>query len=365
MLPGILLVADKLGMRFLRESGGEMIFRCPICGEQKGHLYIDARNNVWHCAKCGAGGGVCALVEQVLGVSHRDALQSIRKMDWSILPEPVRFFRGKTASGGSRLAPDGVRDRTYRTMLGLLRLRQKDRYSLLKRGFSRNAVETLGFRSTPGPGKYNEDIPASLIRAGCELSGVPGFFRKDRKWYMYCPLSGFFVPYLKDGIMEGLQIRNGDPFADRKYAWFSSSGFPEGTRAKSWIHEISFPANPRSVCLTEGALKADAASYLTYRLTGRKIGFLALPGVSSGGKLFRDELNKLKMAGVQEIIEAFDMDKQGNLSVPVNNEVQKACRKVRNLILSSGFFCRPAVWESGKGIDDFLLQKMQRMKRVS
>lgn len=360
MLPDISLVAKKLNLVIKHENESEVICNCPVCGEQKGHMCIDKQKNVWHCPRCDAGGGVYGLIEQTYNISHAEALQLVRHMNFEDLPK--RIVHEKTSAAECELAPLKTRDQTYRAMLDLLYLKQCHRNDLKRRGLSEAAIKSLSFKSTMD--KNNSEIPGMLISSGNILAGVPGFFKKYGKWRMYCPISGYFIPYIENGLIAGLQIRNDNPDSKRRYRWFTSARFPFGTKMQNCIHEISFPSCPDAVCLTEGALKADVASYLHYKLTGKKLGFVAVPGVNST-KAFKTELKRLKQLGVTEIIEAFDMDKAGNYSVPVKPEVESARQKIRNLILAYGFEYQSATWSAGKGIDDFLLEKMLKRRLAS
>ena len=55
-----------------RQAGTELVFpRCPFCGDEKGHFYVESNKLLYHCFKCNAGGGVYSLAKQ-LGVRIHD-----------------------------------------------------------------------------------------------------------------------------------------------------------------------------------------------------------------------------------------------------------------------------------------------------
>lgn len=356
MLPDIYLVALKLNLKIKTVSENTVYCNCPICDDKKGHLCLDRKKQVWRCNRCGEGGGIIALVEKTYNVNHNRAKEMLQRMDFPQSSNNIKIKHG--FSQNKPIASIETRDHVYRKMLNLLPLSLEHLEDLEKRGLSKKAIKALGLKSTPG--KINYEIPSMLISTGYQLSGIPGFFKQDGKWAMFCYTSGYFVPFLQNGKIFGLQIRS-DTNPKKKYVWFSSTNLNNGTQMKGNVHEISFYPNMEKVCLTEGALKADIASYLYHKKTGRTMGFIAVPGVSNQ-KTLKNGLVKLKEKGVKEIIEALDMDKCGNITVAQNKEVAIALQKTITTIEDCGLIYTPSTWPRMKGIDDYLLQTRKNTK---
>ena len=66
-------VADQLVLQGLRRAGSELVGPCPACGGDD-RFGINLRKGVFGCRKCGAKGGVIALVMLVQGLDFRGAL---------------------------------------------------------------------------------------------------------------------------------------------------------------------------------------------------------------------------------------------------------------------------------------------------
>ena len=43
-------------------SSNDIIYRCPLCDDSSGHLYVDYDKEYWHCFKCDAGGKIASLL---------------------------------------------------------------------------------------------------------------------------------------------------------------------------------------------------------------------------------------------------------------------------------------------------------------
>jgi len=152
--------------------------------------------------------------------------------------------------------------------------------------------------------------------------------------------SGFLIPVCdREGYIQGLQIRL-DDVSVRKYRWFSSNHCAGGSRAYSWVHVSRAPAvPPRTVYITEGALKADVAASLSGKL------FTAVPGVKALDLL----PGTLRGLGVSRAVEALDMDKR------INANVAAAADRIRDIVTGAALDFFPFEWDSRyKGIDDYL-----------
>ena len=133
-------VADALGLKFRSKGDGESLYYyCPFCNDKRGKLNLNIKNQIWRCNKCGEGGGVVSLVEEVRECSREEAREwlnnnpavaVIEESVVSTVPEPA-----------NPIAPEDVRDKTYRALLSLLTLKDSHREDLHRRGLSDKAIE--------------------------------------------------------------------------------------------------------------------------------------------------------------------------------------------------------------------------------
>ena len=207
-------------------------------------------------------------------------------------------------------------------------------------------------------------VTERLIKQGCQVQGVPGFYVNDYgKWTVkfYTRTSGILIPLCGvDGLLRGLQIRLDHPIRDEndppdkqgaKYLPLTSTGKSQGASSGCPIHFIGDP-HARVVYVTEGALKAD----IVHALTGRTL--IATMGANNPNGL--DELfSFLGRNGTEEIIEAADMDKYRNV------EVNRGAAVVYQLARKNGMACRRLNWNPNyKGIDDWQLAlRRKRMEK--
>jgi integrase len=57
---------EKLGLEFVKASGDELNFYCPLCGDEKpDHFYVNSLKGVWNCHKCGDNGNLRHLVTKL------------------------------------------------------------------------------------------------------------------------------------------------------------------------------------------------------------------------------------------------------------------------------------------------------------
>ena len=253
---------------------------------------------------------------------------------------------------------------TYSAFLSKLILTPAHRHHLqAKRGLTDEQIQQFGFKSTPPP-YLCRTITAKLIREGCTVQGVPGFFvDATGKWTVryFQRTAGIIIPYVGiDRLIQGLQTRLDVPIKGKddppdkegmKYLWLASADKPMGVSSGSPVHFVGDP-HARVVYVTEGALKADIA----YALTGRA--FAATGGAGCTAQL-EDLFAFLSRNGTEEIIEAQDMDKYSNQGVSVG------ASKVYLLAKKHGMACRRLMWNPNyKGIDDWQLALRQKEKII-
>ncbi len=104
------------------------------------------------------------------------------------------------------------RDHVYREMLKLLKLSFSHKADLRRRGLTEaeiSRMEQLGYRSICAEDSVS--IARRLIRSGCNLKGVPGFFvNRNHDWEVafYRKNSGYLCPaWSVDGFLAAFQIR--------------------------------------------------------------------------------------------------------------------------------------------------------------
>jgi hypothetical protein len=235
----------------------------------------------------------------------------------------------------------------YSTLLRAhLTLSAEHTSALLARGLSINEIGVNGYASAPGK-VYGENIARALAFDG--LEGIPGFYKRAGDWQMIDYGPGFFIPFRDERRrIAGFQVRrdSGEP----RYLWFSSAGKTEGTSSGAPVHfaKAHLLRNAESVLITEGALKADVAAYLT----GEPV--IGIAGVSSFGADFAERLRK-SFPCLRRVNVAFDSDLL---------EKPQVYQALTNLIVQlerSGFSVRVRSWPRAyKGIDDYLLSQFTR-----
>lgn len=361
----IMDVASLLRLHIRRSGGSYAYADCPLCGDRRGKLCLNLNKNAWYANCCGENGGMLALYARVRGVGNAEAYQEIREAlmldGFTPLYEAGDTVRstgsspqGEAASQTVRASPQAIHQ-TYSTLLSMLSLIPAHRTHLReKRGLTDEQIDRLGYKSTPPPYLCHA-LTERLIKQGCEVHGVPGFYvNENGKWTVrfFKRTAGILIPYRGvDGTILGLQtrldipLRNEDDPPDKvgvKYLTLSSADKPMGTTSGSPIHFIGDPCS-RVVYVTEGALKADIAHMLMNRT------FVAIVG--TGGTAGLKELFAfLYRNGTEEIIEAMDMDKHSKPGV------QRGASQVYLLAKEFGMNCRRLTWNPNyKGIDDWQL----------
>ena len=365
---GIMDVAGLLRLNIRRRAPGQVYVDCPICGDRRGKMNLNTEKDLWRCNYCGEGGGMLSLYAKVYGVSNSDAYREICDAlavngfspDYTV-PEKTTPAEAEQSDAAS------VQEvhQTLSMLLSMLTLIPAHRAHLQSvRGLSDDEITRFGFKSTPPP-FLCRSLTNRLVKAGCRVEGVPGFYVDDNGCWtvkFHQRTSGIIIPIFGvDGLIHGAQIRLDHPLKDKddppektgvKYLTLSSTGKRMGTTSGSPIHFVGDPCS-RVVYVTEGCLKADVAHALMHRT------FVATLGVNNTAKL--DGLFAfLHRNGTEEIIEAEDMDKYSN------EMVEKGASKIYALAARHGMRCRRLTWNPNyKGIDDWQLalrRKEQKMK---
>lgn len=330
-----------LDSRTLRRS--EVEAACPFCGDHgpgKYHLSLNTDMDLYCCNLCGAHGNSVSLYAKIKGITNKEAFRELLKKG-KTYPFPTQPEPQKTERQPLSLEQ---RHAAYTDMLEHLTLLGKHRENLLGRGLSMERIHENQYRSMPETDRSRKLLAELLRASGHELLGLPGFRTYYGEWTI-CGPKGFLIPVRnQDGLIQGLKIRLDDTDSpSRKYRWLSSRQLPSGTRSYSWIHITGNTASKRAF-ITEGPLKGDAASFLANDAL-----FVCVGGVNAIHGL-KDTLIGL---GVQEVVEAMDMDQM------TNENVRKAVLEMRREVQTiPGIRYYKYTWNPVyKGVDDYLLSR--------
>jgi hypothetical protein len=325
-------------------SGWEQ-YTCPVCGDTKGHLYVNPNSQVFRCFKCGVRGrGGVTFLQLAGGIGDwNQALRELRDGSFgpAICVEPRNIPPSRILA-----APPERRDRVYRAFTGLLPLYPEHLENLRQRGLPDELIQQR-YRSVPRENVERWSICRQLVREGYDLDRVPGFYVRESRsgglyWDFSCYGAGIFIPMIGvSGLIQGFKIRI-DAAGKKRYRTFSSAGLPSGASPGAPVH-VSIPIGGASferVWVTEGELKADVAAHLLSRV------FISVPGVT----VWREVKEVLHAFGAHEAVIAFDADQATNRDVE-NAKDGLAADLAPNFRV---FDCR---WDGhmGKGIDEALV----------
>ena len=316
---GIMEVVNLLNLRIRRQQANSVYVDCPFCGDRRGRMNVNFVKNVWRCNHCDAHGGMLALYAELNHTTTSDAYWEIAEALCDNIQEEharsgneaqQRPASPSPSSSGAWAAPAGHSSSERKTvpqsnkaspaeihqtlslLLAQLTLRPAHREHLRspKRGLSDEQIDALGFKSTPPP-FLCRSITERLIKQGCKVQGVPGFYQDGGgHWTMaFCQkTAGILIPAIGfDGMLQGFQIKLDIPLKNKddppekpgaKYIWFSSSSKKNGTGSGSPVHLVGNPS-ARVVYVIEGLLKAD----ISHCLTGRT--FAAIAGANNTSPL--------------------------------------------------------------------------------
>lgn len=340
-------VLGLLQISYRKLSNNQANIECIACGKKK--LNIDFRKQVFRCAKCGndVSGNALKLYTLYTGVEkpYKEICEKLSIGDVSTVKKrtyvepPIEVIRD-------------IRERNeiYSLMINNLKLLDSHKVDLLRRGLSEEQIIKNGYFSLPTG--YGRQVSSLILNSGYNLCHMPGFYTdSNSNWKFVDWYEGYMIPVRNyNNKVQGFQLRSCGKVVDKekKYIWISSSGKPNGTKQKSYVHfacdfENDIPKLGSKVFLTEGPLKADVAHFIS------GLPFIAVAGVNATSEL--DEvLSLLKSSGVTSICTAFDMD------YLTNPYVVKAKYSLNNKIKKYGLNIEELRWdESYKGVDDYLL----------
>ena len=274
---GIMDVAGLLRLNIRRRAPGQVYVDCPICGDRRGKMNLNTAKDLWRCNYCGEGGGMLSLYAKVYGVSNSDAYREICDAlavngfspDYTV-PEKTTPAEAEQSDAAS------VQEvhQTLSMLLSMLTLIPAHRTHLQSvRGLSDDEITRFGFKSTPPP-FLCRSLTNRLVKAGCRVQGVPGFYVDDNGCWtvkFHQRTSGIIIPIFGvDGLIHGAQIRLDHPLKDKddppektgvKYLTLSSTGKRMGTTSGSPIPFCGRPLLPRCICdgrLPQGGCRSRA-----------------------------------------------------------------------------------------------------------
>ena len=365
----IIDIISALGLTVRKYNNSVMYVDCPWCEvnptnghDGTGKLEIVIAKNFCHCCRFDNGCVMLTLFSKVTGCTEKEAhkkmLEYVGKAENK---RKVEYNRKRiqealeVSESTSCKAPDEVLDRTYRAFLGELKLKKKHYYELIspKRGLTLKTVNGFGFKSIPLDKRNRRKVIENLLRKGCQLEGVPGFFvSKKGHWEFNAFSSGFFIPIINvRKQVIGMQFKPDNPKDEKnKYICFSSPNKNHGASSGSPVH-LTTTNLKSSIYLTEGALKADIA----YVYSGKV--FASVQGVNSQ-KCLEPFFEEVKERGIKNIIDCFDNDFE------YNKNVEKARNRLKALVEACGLNYLRLSWDSQyKGIDDYLINVPKDKRR--
>jgi len=259
---------------------------CPICKKFKGCL-VDPNKTSVFCIRVVSDDHV---PNAIGGYLHQ----------LSALPqEPI-----PTLPGRARKAATPILDAVYRALLDQLELTEAHTdYLIGEGGLELETVRARGYRSWGSKRAQRSAMARSVYdRFGTAALDVPGLIMRKQKGNQYLTLSGvagIAIPVCDSHQhIIGLQIRS----EDGKYSWLSSAS-QGGSSLGAPVHvarPMAYPEGSGRVWLTEGPLKADAASDRLSEIV------VAIPSINDFGAL-ADILKELRSSGeLRELLVALD-----------------------------------------------------------
>lgn len=346
---------------------------CPWCEEAHWKLNINpnkGRCGVFRCPKCGHSGSLISLQMKLQKQEYDEALDMLKNSELK-----SRFkYEVKATSDTVPTASLKRRDAVYRQLIAKGYASQKLAKDLIRRGLGQDQFDWYITVKRGDVNNFSNYVKGPGLIENRHLVSIPGVFGKAKQdefgkedtselFFSFPVNAGYLIPIIshlgEKPAISCMQIRHfeveeGYP----RYSYLTSNN----TKLKNGVgvgecNKVHYTRNfwnedlwnnpqmkvPKTVNLTEGALKADVASVLSGRC------FIAVPGVNTIKDL-PGELKFLKEKGCERINICFDMD---YLDKP---QVQQALEKVVEIIKSSDLKPIQIKWDRAfKGIDDYYL----------
>lgn len=245
-------VGNLLGIE--RLSGGDDASYnvvCPFCGDRRGKcnfvVYKDGElANVYHCFHCDAAGNMLTLYVELTGLYGSDCYKKAyheiqKKLDLGAGEQmekrlEIQCQKKKQKESLAKPVDYKRRDHTYRELLTLLQLSPQHRKDLLSRGLTETEVanmEALGYKSTCA--EESVAIARKLLKRGCRLEGVPGFFMNyhgDWEIAFYQKNNGYLCP-VRCGVMRDCSLRSRSV-----WMYLIRNGNMYGSAVRRWKRDV-------------------------------------------------------------------------------------------------------------------------------
>ena len=154
----------------------------------------------------------------------------------------------------NELADIETRDKVYRDLLNMLKLKASHRKELENMGFLNSDIEEKMYRTIPKDNILRR-LTANKLKRKYDLSGIPGFYQnEDWVWNFTAP-RGFFIPVFdEEKRIQALSIHLDEEFNGSKNLWFSSKGKINGTAIKNIVVKRNITKDTDTVVLTDNFL---------------------------------------------------------------------------------------------------------------
>jgi len=367
-------VLELLSCRFTpQRTHGEVMTTCPICGNKRFAVNLDKQKG--HCltASCGSGGrgfNAKQFYAVSCNISTDEAYHTImQSLGYETKADGTRAAKKErtvySLPEEAERADIATRDKAYSRFLEELTLEDEDRENLKARGFTDEAIESLGYKTFPAYEKGNYfEICRRMQADGISLKGIPGFYMSKKGDWTFAQLTKGVIMPCRDAAnrIQALQIRKRDSLRrviegdlEAKCGWFSSKGRKNGCGSGAPVHfacdwvwkgknftpyfDQKKEGAKKGFALTEGIMKADLC-----HMFKPDIPLIAVPGVDAVKDL-EPILQWLHKKGVEVILHAYDMDYKTNPNVKV------AMEKTEKLIKNCGLAYKAANWNTTAVID--------------
>lgn len=353
---GILNVAKLCNITLINEktTGAEVIARCPFCGDSEdhrhGHLYLNLEKDSYRCVKCGEKGFATGMYAKLHGIDNKAAYMQLMGMETTTEMVNMKRKAEQARVPQHEIVNIKVRDKAYRSLLSMLKLDDEHYENLRRRGIPKEYIEHKMYKSVPQNVLFRKKVCRNLINQGFCLKGIPGFFIDNKGDWDFYYKKGILVPVLNlNRQVQGMQVRL-DGEEHRKYRWFSSKGFNEGTGTDGWIHVAwNRKHTYKKVAITEGPLKGDVSAYICDTT------FLCTPGAG----IYDGLEGILKLLKPEQLVIAYDMDYK------INEQVAAHLENLKKYLKDNKWKFILADWDisEGKGIDDYLYNLAKQRTR--
>ncbi len=208
----------------------------------------------------------------------------------------------------NELADIETRDKVYRDLLNMLKLKASHRKELENMGFLNSDIEEKMYRTIPKDNILRR-LTANKLKRKYDLSGIPGFYQnEDWVWNFTAP-RGFFIPVFdEEKRIQALSIHLDEEFNGSKNLWFSSKGKINGTAIKNIVVKRNITKDTDTVVLTDNFLLGN---YIEEAL---EVPVIAFSNISNSKQI----LKILDNTNIQNILFTFKVHRNDNLDYIIN-----------------------------------------------